>query len=74
MSRLKRKEPFIFQEEIDETTEYMVYVESDFLVGSTSLIGDALANLICAYIIIDIVYLKPMYPLLVFLQHLLMGI
>ncbi len=71
--RLKRTEPFIIVAESDEVTEYMVYVESQFLVSTTTL-GDALANLMCTYFVFDIVYPKLMYPLLVFLQHTLMGI
>ncbi len=72
MYRLKRTEPFIVLAEFDEVTEYMVYVEANCLI-TTSTLGDALADLLCAYFVFDMAYPKVMYPLLIFLQHTLMG-
>ena len=73
MHKLKRKEPFIVVADSDDITEYFIYVESQFLV-ITSTLEDALANLICAYFVFDIVYARPMYPLLLLLQNTLIGI
>ena len=73
VQKLKRKEPFIVVADSDDITEYFIYVESQFLVSTTTL-EDALANLICAYFVFDIVYPRPMYPLLILLQNTLMGI
>ena len=50
-----RNEPFIVVVDSDDITEYIVYVESQFVV-STSTLGDALANLMCAYFVFDIIY------------------
>ncbi len=73
MYRLKRTEPFIVIAESDEVTEYMVYVEANCLI-TTSTLGDALADLLCTYFVFDMAYPKVMYPMLIFLQHTLMGI
>ena len=68
-----RNEPFIVVVDSDDITEYIVYVESQFLV-CTSNLGDALANLMCAYFVFDIIYPRPLYPLLIFIQNTAMGI
>ena len=59
--------------ESDDTAEFMVYVESELLV-STNTLADALVDLMCAYFVFDIVYPKALYPLMLFLQHTLIGI
>ena len=51
----------------------MIYVESDLLVTTDTFV-DACADLICAHFVFDIVYPKTLFPMLVFLQHTLMGI
>ena len=68
-----RKEPFILIVETDESFEYIVYVEKEYLVSTKSLV-DAVADVICAYFVFDLVYTKNIYPLLIFLQHTMMGI
>ena len=71
--KLKSKEPFIFVADSDDITDYFIYVESQFLV-ITSTLEDALANLICGCFVFAIVYPRPMYPLLILLKNTLMGI
>ena len=50
-----RNEPYIVVVDSDDITEYIVYVKSQFEV-STSTLGDALANLMCAYFVFDVIY------------------
>ena len=71
--RLGRKEPFVMICETNESCEYIVYVEKECLI-STKSVADAVADLICAYFVFDLVYPRNIYPLLVFFQHTMMGI
>lgn len=58
--------------ETDEMIEYHIYVEHVCLV-TTHALADALVDVICTYFIFDISYPKPMYPLLILLQHFVFG-
>ena len=71
--RLGRKEPFVMICETNESCEYIVYVEKECLIFTKSVV-DAVADLICAYFVFDLVYPRNIYPLLVFFQHTMMGI
>ena len=51
----------------------LVYVEKACLVSTKSVV-DAVADLICAYFVFDLVYPKSIYPMLIFLQHKMIGI
>ena len=68
-----RQEPYIVATETDDTMEFYIYIESEFLLSVGSL-GDALANLICTYFVFNIAYPKEMYAMLIFLQHFVLAI
>ena len=71
--RVGRKEPFILICETNESCEYIVFVEKECLMSTKSVV-DAVADVICAFFVFDLVYPRSVYPLLVFFQHTLMGI
>ena len=65
--------PHIVATESDENVEYDIFIESECLVTVNS-VADVLANLICSYFAFNIAYPKTLYPILIFLQHFVLGI
>lgn len=67
------QEPHVVAAETDEKMEYYIYIESECLMRIDSL-EDALADLICAYFVFNIACPKNLYPVLIFLQHFVLGV
>ena len=65
--------PFIFRTESAEQCQYHIMVERELLIISDDLVG-AVIDLFSAYYVFNIAYPKPLYPVLVFLQHYILGI
>ena len=63
----RRQELYILALETDPTLRYHICIESQ----SVNTLGDALADVICAYFVFNIAYPKPMY---LFLQHFVLGL
>ena len=66
----RRQELYIIAMETDQTLRYHICIESQCLF-SVNTLGDALADVICAYFVFNIAYPKPMY---LFLQHFVLGL
>ena len=58
--------------ESDENVEYHIYIESECLVTVNS-VADILADRICAYFGSNIAYPNSLYPILILLQHFVLG-
>ena len=67
---IRRQEPYIIAMETDPTLRYHICIESQCLF-SVNTLGDALADVICAYFVFNIAHPKPMY---LFLQHFVLGL
>ena len=68
---------------IDKGTPYLIMLTSEegqqfFVVVERSLIAEivttAVLNLIATYFVFDIVYPQPLYAVLIFIQHIVLGI
>ncbi len=65
--------PQIMRLRHDESTHYFIAVEKKVLLESASIEGSVL-DLIGAYYSVDIVYPRQLYPLLIFIQHIILNI
>ncbi len=59
--------------ESDENVEHHIYIESECLI-TVNYVEDVLADLICAYFVLNIAYLNSLYPILIFFQHFVLGV
>ena len=58
--------------ETDQTLRYYICIESQYTYSlHVNTLGDALADVICAYFVFNIAHPKPMY---LFLQHFVLGL
>ena len=67
------QQPHIVATESDENVEYHIYIESECLV-TVNCVADVLADLICAYFVFNIACPNSLYPILIFLQHFVLGV
>ena len=61
--------PFLLVCHTAEETSYYVVVEHEVMTCELSTFSSALIHLIGTYFIYDIAYPKPLYSLLIFIQH-----
>ena len=59
----RRQELYIIAMETDQTLRYHIWIESQCLF-SVNTLGDALADVICAYFVFNIAYPKPICTLI----------
>ena len=65
--------PFIAMVEGDACLQFFQVAEKVVVCESEGFMG-ALLDLVCVYYTFDIVYPKPLYPVLLFIQQFIMGI
>ncbi len=57
----------------DTATQIFITAEKEILIESVDM-AKALVDLISVYFTFDIAYPKPLYPVFIFLQHIVFGI
>ncbi len=71
--KLPHKYPYIMMVIGDSSVQFFVIAERAVVCQSDDFL-ESLLDLISVYFVYNIVYPKPMYPVLLFIQHYVMGI
>ena len=73
VKKLPYNYPYLLLVEGESSLQFFLVVEKAILSESEGFLG-ALLDLICTYFTFDIVYPKPLYPVLLFIQRFVMDI
>ena len=73
IAKIDKGTPYLIMLTSEEGQQFFVVVERA-LIAESGNVTTAVLNLIASYFVFDIVYPQPLYAVLIFIQHIVLGI